>query len=476
LAKSESACLADECVLWGRLSMLQSINRSTLVTLKGTITTSVMDNMFLPKKRNSFAKPIKALGQTQANQSSDSEFKPPQDVAEQEIAQEDAIDNKGDSKESSEQSGKTAKKGGTFDWFRRMSLKKKLLIFVPIGIVLVAGSAVGAWALTRKKPVPVVQKAPVPVVQKIEEPPKPTTVASTLTGIQITPELNQRGVTGIMIENSIDARPQSGLLDAGIVYEAIAEGGITRFLALFQEAQPDYIGPVRSARPYYINWLKPYGAAYAHVGGSPEALQMINDQKIRDLNEYANSAAYERISSRYAPHNAYTSMGKLDEARVKNKLDAPTFTGFTRKPEAASKAATATTIDFSISSAAFNVHYDYDAATNTYKRSEGGKPHTDDRSKTQLSPKVVIALMCSYSIHPDNIHSVYQTIGSGKATIFQDGTFIDATWTKPTIDDQLSFTDAAGAKIALNAGQTWITALGLVSQMSHTAPVAGATP
>ena len=430
-----------------------------------------MDNMFLPKKRNSFAKPITALGE-KANTQSDPDFKPPEQVAAMEQENQEEITEQA----TSDQLDNPKKDAWYhFGWFKRMSLKKKLLIFVPIGIILVVGSAIGVWALTRSKPAPVI-KIPEPVVQKVEEPPKPTTVASTLTGIQVAPELNKRGVTGIMIENSIDARPQSGLLDAGIVYEAIAEGGITRFLALFQEAQPDYIGPVRSARPYYITWLKPYGAAYAHVGGSPEALQLISAQQIRDLNEYSNAAAYERISQRFAPHNAYTSMAKLDEARAKNSLDSPTFTGFTRKAEAASKAPTATGIDFTISSTYFNVHYDYDAASNSYLRSEGGKSHVDDKSGKQLAPKVVIGLVAAYSIHADGIHSVYQTIGSGKAVIFQDGIFTDATWTKPTIDDQISFTDAAGAKISLNPGQTWITALGQLNQIAHTAPAPAPAP
>ena len=97
-----------------------------------------------------------------------------------------------------------------FAWLRRMPLKKKLLIFIPVGLVLIGGG-VTAWALTRKKPAPVVVKAPEPVAEKIVEPPKPTNEASKLTGVQITPELNKRGITAIMIENSIDARPQSGL-------------------------------------------------------------------------------------------------------------------------------------------------------------------------------------------------------------------------------------------------------------------------
>src|SRR3954469_13189590 len=94
-------------------------------------------------------------------------------------------------------------------------------------------------------------------------------VAAPLTGLLIDPTLAKRPVTAIMIENSLDARPQSGLQDAGVVFEAIAEAGIKRFLELFQDTRPGYIGPVRSLRPYYIDFGWPYQAAIAHVGGSP---------------------------------------------------------------------------------------------------------------------------------------------------------------------------------------------------------------
>src|SRR5581483_6348891 len=115
---------------------------------------------------------------------------------------------------------------------------------------------------------------------------QPTTVASTLTGLPVDPSVNKRQVTAVMIENSLDARPQSGLDQAGIVFEALAEGGVTRFMALFQDTQPDYIGPVRSARPYYIQWLLGYDAAYAHVGGSPDALNDITAWHVKDLNQF----------------------------------------------------------------------------------------------------------------------------------------------------------------------------------------------
>ncbi len=363
------------------------------------------------------------------------------------------------------------------NWWQRSSRKDKMLVLIPAGIVLLAAIGASLFMILHKKPVPFVKPVPV-VVKKVVEPPKPTTVAGKLTGVQISPELNSRGVTGVMIENSLDARPQAGLIDAGIVYEAIAEGGITRFLALFQEGQPDYIGPVRSARPYYIRWLQPYNASYMHIGGSGEALAMINALHLRDMGEHGADNPITRITSRYAPHNAYTSMAKLDTVRADRGWGQPDFTGLLRRTAAPLKIPTAISMDFAISSSAFYVHYDYDAASNSYLRSEGGAPHKDDRSGKQLSPKVVVAMIIPYSINADDIHSDYASIGAGQAYVFQDGGVQDVKWSKPTAEAPLTIVDAAGAPLPLIPGQTWFTALGQASMVTYKAPpvVAPAAP
>jgi hypothetical protein len=288
-------------------------------------------------------------------------------------------------------------------------------------------------------------------------PPPPATEASRLTGIQVEPALSKRPVTAVMIENSKVARPQAGLKDAGIVFEAIAEGGITRFVALFQEAQPDKIGPVRSVRPYYLDFVLPFEGSIAHVGGSPQALSDIKALGVRDLDQFANASAYERVKDRTAPHNVYTSTAKLDALNASKGFTSSNFTGFKRKKESPSAQPTATKIDLNISSALYNVHYDYDAASNSYKRSEGGAAHTDEKSGAQLTPKVVIALVMTRGIASDGQHTNYGTTGSGKMYVFQDGVSSEGTWTKSDRKAMFTFTDASGQVIELNPGQTWIT-------------------
>jgi hypothetical protein len=309
------------------------------------------------------------------------------------------------------------------------------------------------------------------VAHKKPPPPKPTTVASPLTGAQIDPALSKRPVTGIMIENSLDARPQSGLQDAGIVFEAIAEGGITRFIALFQETRPAYIGPVRSLRPYYIDFATPFDAAIAHVGGSPEALAQIRSGG-KDLDQFFNSGAYWRQPTRDAPHNVYTSFDRMDALNQSKGYISSTFIGWPRKTEAKLKTTAITSIDLAISSSLFNARYDYDAASNSYMRSEGGKPHivtasADDKAGVQLHPKVVIALVMDYGIEADGKHSEYQTSGSGKLYVFQDGGMQIGTWSKADRPSQFVFTSDNGTALKLDPGQTWVSIVSAASKISY---------
>lgn len=339
-------------------------------------------------------------------------------------------------------------------WFLDLTKKQKILLGVSTVLFLAGLVVLGLVVFGGDKKVDAPAKKQA-AVKKLE---KPKTEASKLTGMQISPELNKRSITGIMIENSLDARPQAGLKDAGVVYEAIAEGGITRFLTLFQEGQPDYIGPVRSVRPYYLDWVQGFDAPIAHAGGSADALAKLRADGVKDLDQFANGSSYTRVNNREAPHNLYTSTAQMDALKTAKGFTTSTFTSLARKKEQPSKTPTAKTVDLVISSTDFNPHYDYDAKTNSYKRSEGGAPHTDERSGAQLSPKVVIALVMSQG--RQGVYTTYNAIGSGACFIFQDGTVTEGTWVKANAKDQTTFKDARGADIKLNPGQTWISTVG----------------
>lgn len=330
---------------------------------------------------------------------------------------------------------------------------------------IVVGGSGTAFALTHhSKPAPVAVKAAVKPIPK----PAPKPILSPLTGMPVTADQQKRPVTAVMIENSPDARPQSGLDQAGVVFEAIAEAGITRFMALYQESTPQVLGPVRSSRPYYLDWAQGFDAAYAHVGGSPDALQKIKADGVKDLDQFYNASAYHRVSTRYAPHNMYTSIDALVGLESAKGWTQSQFTPFPRKAkETPAAAPNATSVNLSISGAYYNVHYDYDKTTNTYKRSEGGSVHMDNETKQQLSPKVVIALAMPYSLMDDGYHSQYQTIGSGKILVFQDGTVTAGNWAKESSKDQLTFKDDTGKDLQLDPGQTWLTAVDDISKATY---------
>ncbi len=349
------------------------------------------------------------------------------------------------------------------DAFKRPRDKKIMAASAAVGFLLAGGLI---WYFTlRQKPEP---PKPVVVKQEVkkEEPPKPTTEPARLSGVMVPIELNKLPVTGIMIENSPDARPQSGLKDAGVVVEAIAEGGITRFLALFQTEQPDYIGPVRSVRPYYLDFMKPFDGGFAHAGGSGDALGQLRapDSGFKDMDQFFNPEFYQRVSSRYAPHNLYTSRAKMLELQNRNGWGTSNFTGFPRKTEKPQKPPTHRLIDIVMSGYLYNPHFEYDPNTNAYFRSMAGQPHVDERSGERLAPKVVIAVAMPHSYA--GIYSVYQVNGSGKAYIFQDGTMVDGQWEKPNRDSQIKFLDAAGKPVNLNPGQTWITLVSTISDVT----------
>jgi hypothetical protein len=313
---------------------------------------------------------------------------------------------------------------------------------------------------------------PVSIAEKVAEEPAQK-FYSPLTGVEVNESLTKRPVTAVMIENSVDARPQAGLQEAGVVFEAIAEGGITRFMALYQEAEPKRLGPLRSARPYYVEWAKGFDASYAHSGGSNQALQLIQSLKLNDLDHGKHPDYFERVSNRYAPHNVYTDMKRLDALKKEKGYTKSDFTPWSRiqktdeepaapatevsetTPVATNKKATK--IEFDISSPLYNTSYSYNSENKTYARTMAGQRHVDEVSGKQITPDVVIGMETSYSIHPNGIHSIYKTTGSGKATIFQNGEVITATWSKKSRSAQLQFLDKDDNPIELAPGQTWIT-------------------
>jgi hypothetical protein len=215
-----------------------------------------------------------------------------------------------------------------------------------------------------------------------------------------------------------------------------------------------------------VRWAAGYDAAYVHSGGSGEALALIQSLGVKDLDHgrFGEQIA-SRVSSRFAPHNVFTSMSRIDSVAESQGFKSSDFTPFARKDtsdtddKTAKPTPTARTISFNISGANYNTSYTYNSETNDYARVMAGLPHKDQDSGKQITPEVVIALEMAYGYHPDGVHSTYANIGSGNALIFQEGQVIEAIWSKNSDKASLTLKDEAGKNIELVAGQTWITAV-----------------
>ncbi|MCH8821129.1 DUF3048 domain-containing protein [Patescibacteria group bacterium] len=264
----------------------------------------------------------------------------------------------------------------------------------------------------------------------------------------------------VVIENHIDARPQSGLGKADLIYEVLAEGGITRFLGIYL-SEGSKLGPVRSNRPYFLDWLSEYDAGYAHIGGSPTAQALVKTYNIRDLDQFGLGApTYERSAARAAPHNVYTTTKKLRSVAKSRGFKGPVeIDSWQFADEESSPSARPKKFELGIPYPAFkmDVLWKYDKKSNAYLRFVGGSAHKDTESKKQISAKTIIAQFVVTSLEGTGKSRLkMKNIGSGKAQVFKDGKVIKGTWKKKDRNARTKFFDSKGKEITLNRGKIWV--------------------
>lgn len=292
--------------------------------------------------------------------------------------------------------------------------------------------------------------------------PTETLVPRVLDGVPVAADKAFTNIFAVVIENLIDSRPPSGLDQASVVYETLAEGGITRFLALYPVGQKvDQIGPVRSARPYFVSWAEEYKPLFAHAGGSPQALDYLKSGKanVYDFNQFFNGGNFIRDDSRAAPHNLYTDMDKLFAGLRRRAVDAvPTYTSWLFKGETPLDNRPSSVNDIVINFSSFNykVTYVYDRIQNVYNRQVAEKPHVT-RDGVALTAKDIVVQFTKIGLIANEKQRLdITTIGSGKLLLFRDGTVTEGTWKKDSGAARTQFLDASGNALALNPGQIWI--------------------
>ncbi len=377
-------------------------------------------------------------------------------------------------------------------------MPKNPLVFLLAGLSLFILS-VGISFLVFTRP-PAKSSQPAPIAQfstptpgpKID-PRLPRTEVCPLNGIMYTKTessvYEKRRPLAVMVENHLDSRPTSGLSSADVIYEAVAEGGITRLMGLFYcgiTSENTVFAPVRSARIYFVKLVPEYDALYNHVGGAgncddpsvddrAKALCFIRTNKIKDLDQFGRAGDFKtchRVTNRLDREVAYehTMACYSDELyQVAAKLnwtnvDAQgvswdkNFVSWKFKDDPADKGAiTNIAFDFWSSKNDYSVAWKYDAANNQYLRTNGGQPATDLNTNEQLTAKnVVIQFVKETGPLGEHLHLYYEVVGTGQAIIFQDGQAITGSWTKTSVSARTKFFDKKGKEIQFTRGPIWI--------------------
>ncbi len=284
---------------------------------------------------------------------------------------------------------------------------------------------------------------------------------ASINGSLVSEELSKLRPIAVVIENHGDSRPQSGYTDAEVVYESLAEGGITRTLGIFQTKKPKSIGPIRSARPYFNFIANQWGAAYAHSGGSKQALSELSAEvynNLFDMNEFSYGKYFDRDSARTAPHNLYTTMedlGELIEDKHQAEWNYRTIWNF-GNVVITEQMQKINNITIPFSNPIYEAKYTFNPSTSTYDRMIGGKNAIDRNNQTQVSPKNILVQFADTNLNPDDDLGTLniRLNNSGPCILFTAGTRKDCRWAWE--NGATKYRDLEGNDLTLQAGQVWV--------------------
>ncbi|HUE75295.1 MAG TPA: DUF3048 domain-containing protein [Chloroflexota bacterium] len=263
----------------------------------------------------------------------------------------------------------------------------------------------------------------------------------------------------VMIENHPDARPQSGLSEADVVYEAVAEWGITRFMAVFANDQATTVGPVRSARHYFVRWADEFNGLFAFAGASPQGYAEMSGSDLWTIDYTYGEGNYWRSDHREAPHNLYAETDDLrvsarDAIQFPSQLGGLTF----RNREMPGTPVSSLVLVYPLG---YTVGYTYSPRNQTWTREMEGYVHVDANTGEPHRPtNVVVQIVETWQIRGDTAGRMdMELTGSGTAYLFSAGKVIEGRWIKPRPAAYTQFVDDDGRVIDLLPGQTWIQIL-----------------
>lgn len=279
-----------------------------------------------------------------------------------------------------------------------------------------------------------------------------------LTGIAQDGEGNQRAIA-VMVNNHPKARPQSGLAQADIVYELLAEAEVTRFLAIFQSEQPDVVGPVRSAREYYIELAKGFNSLFIAHGNSPEAKKMLAEGYVDNLNGlYYDGTLFERVNFREAPHNSYISFAHIEDGATEKNYElegAPAAFAHLTNEEAdhlSGSSANEIAVRYG-SDQRFDVTYEYDETTRTYKRASDGEVTTDYNTGDPVLLSNIFIIEAKHTVIDEKGRREIDLTSGGKGYLLRRGMMSEVSWKN---DDGRIYPVIDGKEQPLAPGKTWV--------------------
>ncbi len=366
-----------------------------------------------------------------------------------------------------------------------------VLVAGVIGVVLLAGALVtGAIGSPKASGIavgsPSGPAAPTSTATATSAPPSPgptgspvpsqspgpvsTLVPAPLTGLLVSPAAARRHPIAVMIDDHLGARPQSGFNAAAIVWQAPAEGGIPRYMLVFQDTIPKSVGPIRSAREYFLEWAAEYRAMYVHAGGSPQAIATLRQYGGGGLVWNAEGLRFDgsflfRVGFRIAPHNLYTDGAHLHALAAYLHVGDGTVKStwsFRRASRDAERPGPGSiTVSYPLYE---TILYRYSPSTNSYLRYINGskKPQVDAADGKVVAPKNIVILRMHFApiAGPNPKGRLEATdIGSGPAWIATGGVTIQGTWRKAAKGAPTLLFGPGGGRIVLTAGQTFVNVM-----------------
>lgn len=331
--------------------------------------------------------------------------------------------------------------------------------------VLLGATACGANANT--EPVPQVadvgpETAAVAVEAAQTTPP---VIESLLNGLPVSDDKKHTRPIAVMLDNHIGARPQAGLSEADVVVEALVEGEITRYMALFQSKYPESIGPVRSARPYFVDMAQAYDAYYVHAGGSPDALDTIVRRGIPDIDSlHEGKVTFWRKNHKKAPHNLYTSAAAVQSAANARGyrtqwIDVPMQFHEGELPSDGT-AFTRVVLKFKVpgtkDKTSYTASFTADSGDGRMSRQVNGKPHVDETTDLALYAENLIIQLADHRVLDAAGRLQIELIGSGDGYYCNKGRYWPIKWYKKDSKTPVEYSYAEGSPLHMPPGMLWI--------------------